>query len=127
VAWNRPAQALFAGWLDQKNASKNLLRFMFCNPAAQVLVEQWEHRAARLVAEFRADCSSRLDDPYIKELLAELCAASAAFKRAWSRQDVVERAGGERKFKHPAKGPMRFEQLTFHVANRSDLKLVMLV
>lgn len=127
VAWNRPAQALFAGWLDQKGTSKNLLRFMFCNPAAQDLVEQWEHRAARLVAEFRADCSSRLDDPHIKQLLAELCTASAAFKRAWSRQDVVERAGGERKFKHPTKGLLSFDQLTFHVANRSDLKLVMLV
>ena len=37
VAWNKPAKALFTGWLDQKNSSPNLLRFMFFDPAAPEL------------------------------------------------------------------------------------------
>lgn len=126
IAWNRAAKALFAGWLDRKASSKNLLFFMFCDPASQTLVEQWELRAGRLVAEFRADCSSSLDEPDLKELVAQLCAASDAFKRAWARQDVVEREGGERRFNHPAKGLLVYRQVTFRVANRADLKLVVL-
>lgn len=126
VAWNRSAKTLFAGWLDRQDTPKNLLYFMFCDPAAQALVEQWEHRALRLVAEFRADSSAIQDEPEIKALIAQLSAGSGVFKRAWARQDVIDREGGERKFNHPLKGPLSYRQVTFRVANRTDLKLVVL-
>jgi hypothetical protein len=40
---------------------------------------------------------------------------------------VLGREGGERTFNHPLDGFLRYEQVTFNVANHPDLKLTMLV
>jgi transcriptional regulator with XRE-family HTH domain len=127
VAWNSAAKKLFAGWLDVRSERHNLLHFMFCTAAAQTLTEDWEQRARRVVAEFRADCGQALDDPQMAALVDELSASNALFKRAWGLQDVVEREGGERRFHHPLRGQLRYRQVNFRVANRPDLKLVTLM
>lgn len=127
LTWNAPARKLFTGWLDVRSGHPNLLRFMFASAAAQTLTVDWEQRARRVVAEFRADCASLLDDPEVQALVEELSAASTLFKRAWHLQDVVEREGGERRFRHPQQGELRYRQVNFRVANRPDLKLVTLM
>ncbi|MFC5475359.1 helix-turn-helix transcriptional regulator [Paraherbaspirillum soli] len=127
VAWNRPARNLFAGWLDQKSGPKNLLEYTFCTPQAMTLISDWEQRARRLVAEFRADCGLLLDEPQIAELVTRLCTNSAAFKRAWNSHDVIEKEGGERRFNHPTLGQLSYQQVNLRVANRPELKLVVLL
>jgi len=127
VAWNSAARKLFAGWLDVRCERHNLLHFMFCTAAAQSLTGDWEQRARRVVAEFRADCGQALDDPQMTALVDELSASNVFFKRAWGLQDVVEREGGERRFHHPLLGQLRYRQVNFRVANRPDLKLVTLM
>jgi transcriptional regulator with XRE-family HTH domain len=44
--WNAPAERLFAGWLDRPG-DRNLLRFIYLEPAARSLVCDWEARARR--------------------------------------------------------------------------------
>jgi len=127
VAWNRAAKTLFVGWLDQKAGSKNLLEYTYSTPEAARLISDWEQRARRLVAEFRADCGMYLDEPQIADLVARLSASSAAFKRAWSLHDVTEKEGGERRFNHPSLGQLAYRQVNLRVANRPELKLVMLL
>ncbi|KAF3996428.1 helix-turn-helix transcriptional regulator [Glaciimonas immobilis] len=127
VAWNRSAQTLFSGWLDQKSQSKNILLYTFCEPAALTFISDWELRAPRLVAEFRADCGMRLDEPKIMALVERMCAGSSAFKRAWNIQDVTEKEGGERRFNHPTLGTLSYQQVNLRVANRPELKLVVLL
>lgn len=127
LAWNIPARNLFVGWLNVKSESNNLLLFTFCTPSSQELITDWEQRARRLVAEFRADCGQYMDDPHIKAQVEQLCAHSALFKRAWGLQDVVEREGGKRVFRHPVRGELHYQQVNFRVANRPDLKLVTLM
>ena len=127
LASNRPARALFTGWLSAKSESSNLLYFTFCTTASQQLITDWEQRAQRLVAEFRADCGQYLDDPQIQEMVEQLSARSALFKHAWHLQDVVEREGGTRQFRHPERGELRYTQVNFRVANRPDLKLITLM
>lgn len=127
LAWNVPARNLFSGWLTAKSESANLLFFTFCTAASQELITDWEQRARRLVAEFRADCGQYLDDPQISSMVEELSARSPLFKRAWSLQDVVEREGGERLFRHPLRGELTYMQVNFRVANRPDLKLITLM
>ncbi|PUA16547.1 helix-turn-helix transcriptional regulator [Glaciimonas sp. PCH181] len=127
VSWNRPAQTLFAGWLDQKSQQKNLLFYTFCDPAAITFISDWELRGRRLVAEFRADCGMYLDEPKILAIVERLCNESSAFKYAWSLQDVTEKEGGERRFHHPTLGPLCYQQVNLRVANRGELKLVVLL
>src|SRR5205814_1497231 len=128
-AWNAPAARLFIGWLDgprEASHDRNLLRFIFLSKAGRRLIVDWDERARRVVAEFRADTTRHLDDPAIRALIDDLRAKAPAFKRMWDEQAVVDRAGGVRSFAHHD-GPQHYEQLTFTLTSRPELKLVMLV
>jgi len=130
VAWNEHALALFGGWLDVEEtapAKPNLLRFMFRSAAARGLIVDWEDRAHRLVAEFRADAGKHATQPPLAALIEELSQDSAEFRTLWASQDVVSREGGQRRFHHPRAGELSFNQTTFHLAQRHDLKLVILL
>jgi transcriptional regulator with XRE-family HTH domain len=124
-AWNAPAARLFVGWLDGPH-DRNLLRYIFLTAEARTLICDWEHRARRVVAEFRADCSRHLEDPALAALLDELRRRSAFFAQLWDEHAVLGREGGERTFSHPQDGFLRYEQISFTLANRPELKLVML-
>ncbi|MEJ0004106.1 MAG: helix-turn-helix transcriptional regulator [Pararobbsia sp.] len=126
LAWNDRASALFIGWLTPGD-DPNLLRYMFTRPAARQLVVDWDIRARRLVAEFRADSSRHLTDPPTRALVENLLSESETFARYWRSQDVVEREGGLREFDHPAQGRLRFDQITLKPVLREDLKLVALI
>jgi transcriptional regulator with XRE-family HTH domain len=130
IAWNRPARELLIGWLEGspgKLPRPNLLRFMFLEPGARSLTADWPQRTARLVAEFRADCGKHVDLPPISDLVSELSRSSEEFRGLWKKQDVVNREGGLRRFEHPERGALTFEQITLHPATRRDLKLVVLL
>ncbi|MEY4563660.1 MAG: hypothetical protein RLZZ618_2937 [Pseudomonadota bacterium] len=127
VAWNRKATRLFGDWLVRRNPDRNLLHYMFLNPAARALVCDWSVRARRLVAEFRADRSASLDEPACRERVARLRQQSPDFDAAWRQHDVLDREGGERRFAHPIDGELVYDQLTLRVASAHELKLVVLV
>jgi len=116
---------LFVGWLDGDH-QRNLLRFVFLDPAARRLIPDWEDRARRLLAEFRADYAQTFRDARVRGLAEELKAQSPLFAAAWNEQGVQQRAGGLREFVHPTAGPLAFEQHTFHPTERRDYKLVVL-
>ena len=128
LAWNQPASELFTGWLDNvsNDSRPNLLRFVFQHPGAKQFVVDWEMRARRLVAEFRADCRSRLEEPELKRLVSELSQANSDFDRFWKQHDVLERQGGQRKFMHPKHGLISYSQVTLRPVEQEQLKLVLL-
>lgn len=125
-AWNRQAAQLFIGWLDG-TSDRNLLRYVFLSPIARTVIPDWQTRARRVLAEFRADSSRHLDDAALQALVEDLRRSSKLFAQCWVEHAVVDRTGGERTFDHPRKGRLRYEQVAFALANRPDFKLVMLV
>ena len=129
IAWNRRAQELFSDWLGPRNEEpgRNLLTYMFVQPAAKTFVADWSSRARRLVAEFRADCGKAVDTQPLKELIEILREKSKDFAKLWAAQDVVMREGGEREFAHPVKGRLKFNQVTMQLQGRPDLKLTILI
>ncbi|MGO4279328.1 MULTISPECIES: helix-turn-helix transcriptional regulator [unclassified Cupriavidus] len=127
LAWNAAAADLFVGWLDPGSTERNLMRAMFLSPALQALVEDWPHRAARLVAEFRVHSLRHAEDPPTRALVEGLRAESAAFRAAWASQDVEERQGGRRGFHHPTRGLLAFEQITMVPPAAPGLMLGMLL
>ena len=128
LAWNEAASNLFTGWLDKINEDSrpNLLRFVFQHPSAKQFVVDWDMRARRLVAEFRADCRSRLEEPELKRLVNELSQASPEFERFWEQHNVLERQGGQRQFNHPTQGLISYSQVTLRPVEQEQLKLVLL-
>jgi transcriptional regulator with XRE-family HTH domain len=127
IAWNPPAEDLFSGWLDATAKSRNLLRYMFCEPAARRLVDGWEERAGRMISDFRADIGRSLSEPPARDLIEDLFAESQDFRTCWEQQDVSWREGGTKKFLHPVLGPVEYEQATFRLVSRRDLKMSVLV
>ncbi len=140
LAWNRQAAELFVGWLDEpadpsrasgdakaQPRDRNLLRFTFLEAAGRKLIVDWETRARRLVAEFRADSIRHLNDAPTRALIDALAGESEAFARFWASQDVGVREGGTREFDHPRDGRVVYEQITFKPAHRDDLLLVVLI
>ena len=112
--WNAPAEHLFKGWLG--GAERNLLRYVFLDPTARAFICDWENRARRLVAEFRADTSGRTGDPDVTELVQELTRVTPLFARLWDDYGVLAREGGARAFNHPRDGALRYEQVTLNPA-----------
>jgi transcriptional regulator with XRE-family HTH domain len=125
VAWNRSAAKLFKAWLIDF-PSRNLLRFVFLSEEARELIVDWNERARRIVAEFRADCGRHLDDPPTRRVLEVLQRESRTFQKLWGQQDVKIREGGVRRLR--ANGIIiGYEQVAFTPSARSDLKLITLV
>lgn len=124
-AWNDKAQHLLAG-LAGETEHCNLLRWVFTSPQARTLLPDWEERAGRLLAEFRADYGRNLADPRAKAVVDWLDERSPEFRAAWERQAVTDRAGGLRRFNHPTDGPLAFRQHTLCAHERADFKVVAL-
>ncbi|HEX4297516.1 MAG TPA: helix-turn-helix transcriptional regulator, partial [Devosia sp.] len=123
LAWNAPATRLFVGWLD-RGAERNLLRYVFLDPLARDLIADWDSRALRLAAEFRADYGRHLAAADTRAFVDRLLAESPVFARAWQAHEVTEREGGERRFTHPLDGPLRYRQATLLLARQPDVKIV---
>ena len=124
--WNRAAEHLFAGWLGT-GRQRNLLRYTFLDATARAFLPDWQDRALRLLAEFRADRPRALDDAATAALVGDLTRASPLFASAWQAQTVIAREGGARHFAHPTDGALTYRQYTFTPADRPDYKLVMLL
>ena len=128
IAWNLAAADLFEAWLTTpSDMPRNLLRYVFLHPDAPHLIADWETRARRLVAEFRADSAVWNDDPLRLALLADLSRESLSFAAAWRSQQVLAREGGLRRFQHARHGHCAYRQYTLHVAQHAGLKLIVLL
>ena len=123
--WNEAAGRLFSPWFDSGETC--LLRYVFLDASARGFIYDWENRAQRLLAEFRADTAHNADDPAMQELIRDLLRSSASFARLWNNHAVLAREGGMRLFNHPRDGVLRYEQITLIPATHSDHKLVMLL
>ncbi|HEY0297184.1 MAG TPA: helix-turn-helix transcriptional regulator [Bordetella sp.] len=126
LAFNEAMRDLFDDW-PAREPRPNLLRYIFLDPAARRLVVDWEQRARRVVAEFRADAAPNLDVPDVAALVDALDRESPMFAHWWTRHAVIEREGGFRDFDHPRRGRLAFQQITFRLATHPELKLVMLL
>jgi transcriptional regulator with XRE-family HTH domain len=125
TCWNDAAAALFVGWLDP-GSDRNLLRFIFLDPASRLLIPDWEARALRILAEFRSDYSRGLNDTDMTDMVDDLAARSTLFASGWRRQAVLARESGVRAFLAPGGNLRRFDQHTFTPADQPEHKLVML-
>ena len=124
-ACNAAAAELFAPWLE--SGERCLLRFVFLVPAARHFIDDWDARAARLVAELHADTGQYPGDADLVALVAELSQASAEFAHCWERHRVLAREGGRRVFHHPRRGRVVHDQLSLVPAGWPDRKLVLLM
>ena len=124
TAWNAAAHALFGNFAEMPEPERNMVWYTLVRPATRHLVIDWEQRAQRLIAEFRADCSKYLADPWLKEFLNRLHEQCPEFDGWWSHYDILTREGGRRDFDHPEVGRLALEQTTLRLGHRPEVKMV---
>jgi transcriptional regulator with XRE-family HTH domain len=140
IEWNAAAGALFRDWLapaasrrrrappaDAGPEPPNLLRYVFLQPRARLFLVDWEDRARRLVAEFRADTPRLRDDPRRTALEEDLTARSPEFAAGWRSQQVLARDGGRRSFRVRRGAVEHYEQHILRVVRRPELRMTILV
>ena len=136
VVANAAARRLFVGLFDQGQTSSllrpdllrpNLLRYVFTHPAARRLLPDHAARCDRVLAEFRRDYGRGMHDPRVRAVVDWLIDHSPLFAQAWARQAVLGREGGQRRFDHPADGPLAFDQHVLADVERGDFRLIALI
>jgi transcriptional regulator with XRE-family HTH domain len=125
IAWNYAALRLFGDFAAMPDQERNLLWYMFARPATRNLVVDWEERAQRLLAEFRADTYPYQSEGWFTTFVHSLAEASPEFAQGWDRHNVLVRAGGRRDFQHPLVGYLVLEQTTFYLSQAPEIKLVL--
>jgi transcriptional regulator with XRE-family HTH domain len=123
--WNDAAGHLFSSWFGSNEAC--LLRYVFLDPTAREFICDWENRARRLAAEFRADTAHNPEDAALQDLIEELSRGSPPFAQFWNNHAVLAREGGARMFNHPQNGMLRYEQITLVPATHPDHKVILLL
>jgi transcriptional regulator with XRE-family HTH domain len=120
LAANAAAQALS----PNLRPGANRLLAAFLDPGERELYEDWEQATAAAVGQLRAVLGGYADDPRMTALVGELALKSERFRRLWARHDVVRRAGGPARLRHPAVGPLELRREKLVVAGTDDQVLV---
>jgi transcriptional regulator with XRE-family HTH domain len=124
LAWNRAAAILFGDYATLVGDERNIMHLVFVDKAHRKLLVDWDELAPAVLAMFRADSARYAGDGDFTRLISKLSQASAAFRKWWSRQDVLHSLAGDKRILHPVAGRMTFEYTTFAVTGDTDMKLV---
>ncbi|KIZ13714.1 helix-turn-helix domain-containing protein [Streptomyces natalensis] len=124
LAWNalggRVAFDLEALDADRRNTAL----LVFLDPVARTLFPDWQAKAVEVVGNLRADSGRHPDDPRICEVVNELLARSADFRRVWETQSVHECLRGTKRIRHPEVGQLDVTFESFRLSTDPDQALV---
>jgi transcriptional regulator with XRE-family HTH domain len=123
VAWNAAASAVF-GYEDLVVQDRNLLKRMFLDKEARMLVDDWESVASFVVSTFRREVARASDDSALQSLVAELCERSGEFKKLWLQHEVRTYGAGIKHLLLPNGRKLNLEYTAFVVDERPDLTMV---
>ena len=120
LAANPMAQALS----PNMRPGVNRLLAAFLDPAEKALHEDWEQSTVAAVGQLRATMGAETSDSRMAALVGELSMKSDRFRRLWATQDVVRRAGGPVRLRHPEVGDLELHREKLIVAGTEGQLLV---
>jgi hypothetical protein len=125
--WNtvmyNDAAAIVLG--TRREISQNCLVAFFTDPLYRSRVNSWARLAPRVVAQYRAACSDRLEDDGFRAVIEEAREASPEFAALWGRRDVMPGGQVRKELQHPLVGTLAVESTQLRVPARPDLVTVM--
>jgi transcriptional regulator with XRE-family HTH domain len=124
VAWNRAATVMLTDYGSLPPEKRNILRFIFLDPAARAAQYDWDSVARYVVGAFRVDAARAGAAAEVEPLVDELCRLSPEFKALWRDNDVQSFGEAVKHIRHPVLGPIAFEYSAFAVDGRPDLTMV---
>lgn len=120
LAANAVASALLAPF----DGTDNMLRVLFGHPEARKVFVERDEVAAAAVRALRLNAGHRPGDRAIRELVEELSASSAEFRRLWEDQRVSGLTRTHKVFAHPLAGRIELTYQTFDVRDTPGQQLL---
>jgi transcriptional regulator with XRE-family HTH domain len=125
LAWNDLTK-IFRNYDQLATEKRNLLRILLIEDETyQRDRVQYEAMARRVLSKFRVDYSQTPENAAFEELIAELTAQSAVFRRLWNSADVMSRSEGVANY--PQLGGVSFEHSSYVPEGSPTLRLVIYV
>ncbi|RDJ99994.1 helix-turn-helix transcriptional regulator [Paraburkholderia lacunae] len=126
VAWNRAAAVVLTDYAALPAGQRNILHFLFRNPAVRAKQHDWESVARFVVGAFRADVARAGLVSEVGALVDELSRVSPEFEALWRDNEVLGHgdAGGVKRLMHPILGSIELEYSAFSVDGRPDLGMI---
>ncbi|WP_321868813.1 helix-turn-helix transcriptional regulator [Burkholderia ubonensis] len=126
VAWNRAAAVVLTDYGALPAGQRNILYFLFRDPAARAKQHDWDSVARFVVGGFRADVARAGLASEVGELVGELCGISPEFEALWRNNEVLDHGDGDhvKRLLHPELGPVELEYSAFAVDGRPDLSMI---
>ncbi|MFI7028675.1 helix-turn-helix transcriptional regulator [Microbispora rosea] len=124
LAANRAARTLWTDWLLLAPEARNMLWWMFTDPAARMVFVEWEQEASALLARFRSAAARHSGDHGFEELTARLKTASPEVRAWWPRHDIAPLSSGTKRLRHPLLGELELRHVVLLTADDVEQKLV---
>lgn len=119
LATNALAEELFDGF----PTTRNLVEFVFLDPAARTLYPDWDVVARSTLAALRLADGAHPGDPRVREV-RERCAGSEEFTRTWARHDARGKSAERKRFRHRQAGEFTLDVAVFDVRDVPGQQLV---
>ncbi|RDI49739.1 helix-turn-helix transcriptional regulator [Nocardia mexicana] len=120
LAWNDLAAALITDFGALAPHDRNLARLVFLDEGMRELYEDWDAKAADVVAYLRLDLSRHPGDPQMAALTHELCDASAEFRELWDHHEIKDKTHGRYAYVHPVVGRIELNYETLRLPDDPD-------
>jgi transcriptional regulator with XRE-family HTH domain len=106
VAINRMGKVLIDDFDAMPAGERNLARWMFLNPRAQIAYPDWAQIAVKMVAIVRGAAGHGRCRADLAELIADVAGRSEAFTQYWNDYQIYRPTNGTKRFFHEAVGIM---------------------
>jgi len=127
LAWNDLAAMVYGFRESMEGRERNMLWRMFMLPSYRSMFVAWDRLAGSILGEFRAMYTRNMSDPWYKEFVAELVAASAEFRDWWESYTVQCTSQYPRVMNHPAAGTLNFSTYLFPIQEGNGQYITMFV
>jgi hypothetical protein len=104
IAWNPATTQWYADFSAMPATARNMVRWMFTDPAARIRFADWAADARDIVARLRTVPARRPHDATLSNLVSELRQGNADFRRWWDEHVVIEQRSRLRTLRHPTLG-----------------------
>jgi transcriptional regulator with XRE-family HTH domain len=124
LAWNRAAALLWTDWAARPEEERNMLLWMFLDPAARTVMVEWEDEAQALLGRFRAAHALHAGDPAFETLAAGLQAESADARAWWAAHEVAPLSSGRKRLRHAELGELELTHVVLEDVDARGQRLV---
>jgi transcriptional regulator with XRE-family HTH domain len=125
LAGNPIAHALLTDFGALPHHERNMARYVFLDPAARTLYDDWAAAARSVVAILHVDAGRHPHDLQLAELISDLSLRDDDFRRWWTDHDVLNNTHGTRRYHHPIAGNLTLNYEIFSTAGDEDQRLVL--